>query len=170
MNARPSCFGRETTVQALGKEWKISRRTLGILDDFTDWAASRLPDPLEVAEKAILRLQDKQRKVAMDFEAKKISSADAQHLINAYQEQADRYAKIAMDKATAYLAFDSAEMQSLVHSARGSARMLMLLLKEHQPDVDEDTAFAISQELGREGQSKAEAVANGSPPPGPQAP
>lgn len=137
--------GRETEAKALGQTWRFSRWTLNVLDEFLDWARTQLPDPLEVAEKAIFRLQREARRIR---ESKEYDDGEKQFLLSTNAQQQSLWADKAMDEATSYLGMGSPQFQSLLNSARGAARLAMLLLRKHHPDIDEETAFAIASEVG----------------------
>jgi hypothetical protein len=133
--------GRETETKALGKTWRVSRWTLNVLDEFNDWARTILPDPLAVAEKEVLRLQRGARTVREDRE---LDDEEKQFRLQGNLEQQERISRLAMDEATSYLSLQSKQFQSLINSARGAAHLLLLLLREHQPDITEDVAFGIA--------------------------
>lgn len=147
--------GRETETQALGKTWRLSRWTLNVLDEFNDWARTQLPDPLAVADKAVERLQLSARRIRQQAKLKPtdkdhLDENEAAFLLQANAEQQERHSRNAMDEATSYLSLQSRQFQSLLNSARGVARLLFLLLRDHHPDIDEDTAFAVASCLDEE--------------------
>ncbi len=137
--------GREVEAKALGQTWRFSRWTLNILDEFLDWARTVLPDPLVVAETALLRLQRNARAIR---ENKNTDEEEKAFLLQCNHENQERWGRLAMDEATSYLGMGSEQFQSLLNSARGAARLGMLLLRKHHPDINEETAFAIASEIG----------------------
>ena len=137
--------GRETETTALGRIWKISRCDLDTWDTFFAWARKQLPDPLKVAEDAILRLMKHARQTK---DRDDLDAVEKKFLLEANAVQQEAIQRIAMDKACSYLAMDSPEFQSLLRTPRGSAKLMALLLSQHQPDVTEQTALEIVQEIG----------------------
>ena len=146
--------GRETSAKALGKTWKFSRWTIDVIDDLTHWARPQLPDPLAVAEVAVLRLQRQARDICAD---EKLGEEERAFRLAANLEQQERVSRLAMDRAVSYLAFNSPEFQSLLNHPRGTAHLFYLLLKPNHPDMTDDLAHEIVK--GLEGEDGAEAEA-----------
>lgn len=128
--------GREVTAEALGRSWTFSRWTLTILDDFLTWARTQIPDPLDLATRHVEKMM---------VEEEKISN---KALLAHRNKIKDELVTGAIKQAASYLDFGSPQVQSLLHSPLGGSHLLMLLLKAHQPDVTEEDAFQIIQEIG----------------------
>ncbi len=150
--------GRETTTEALGRTWKVSRWSLDRMDDFRDWAATQLPDPLEIAEKALLRHQRQAWQIGND---KSLPDEERAFLLAANQERQERLARLAMEQATGYLSFLSPQVRTLLFDPRGSARLFLTLLREHQPEVTEEQAYQIGEAVGSKEQERIMAVTMG---------
>lgn len=159
--------GRETETTLNGRTWKFSRWTLNVLDDFCNWAAKQLPDPLEVAEKAVLRLQ---RFIKATTDNPALDEVEKEFLVQSYREQIDRTSELAMSKASGFLAINSPEMQSLLNNPRGTAHLLLLLLKAHHPDATEEDAFRLAVEIPEAEMKRIMVTTMGKSPPGPAAP
>lgn len=158
--------GRETTINALGQTWRLGRWTVDVIDKFTDWARTKLPDPVQVGEDACLRLQRKMSQAQVDHRNKKIPDDEMKFLMQFYAQEQERVARIAMDKAASYLAINSPEFLSLLKHPRGTAQMIRLLCEAHH-EMDDDTAFAIAAELPDEEKERAFTVTSGKMPPEP---
>ena len=136
--------GRETSAKAIGQTWTFSRWTRNIFDDFADWSRTQLPDPIVLAEDAVLRLQKKQRAVHED---KKLPDEEKKFLLDAYQEQADRISKQGIELAASYLSLQCPRFRSLLGSPRGTAQLFCLQLQKHHPGTTLDTAWEIVHSL-----------------------
>src|SRR5947209_5027603 len=116
-------LGKETTVQAMGKTWRVGKLRLSVLEEFIAWIATQIPDPFEGLEK-IVPLLDRQEALALIKEAKARKDAlvckDIGHPI----------------------------IQEFQQTVRGALHLFWLMLKEHQPDVTKDQAFEIALETG----------------------
>ncbi len=138
--------GRETTTTGLGQEWRVSRFTLDRMDAFRDWAATVLPDPIAVAEVALLRHQREAWAVARN---KDMPEDEQAFLLAANEERQERISKLAMELATSYLSFLSRPVQTLLRDPRGTAHYLLVMLREHHKDVTEETCYELGQVLGQ---------------------
>lgn len=154
--------GQEVEVQALGKKWKLARRSLDILDAFARWARTVLPDPLEQAEKAVERLQA--RAVAIS-EDKTLTDNVKRTLLVGNQQQQERITRQALEQSASYLAFESPQFQSLLRSPRGAAKMYQLLLIPNHPEVTEELALEIAMSLNPQEVANIEKRLDGSAPP-----
>lgn len=139
--------GRETETKALGKTWRVSRCDLNVWDSYFDWARKHLPDPLKVAEDAVLRLMKHARQIS---EREDLDKEEKKFLLAANAVQQESVSRLAMDKACSYLAMDSPEFQSLLRTPRGSAKLMAMLLTEHQPGTTEEMALEVVQEIGED--------------------
>lgn len=135
---RADHVGREAEVQALGQSWRLSRWDRGTWEDFLTWAKTRLPDPLDVAKRAMATLPA--------------------HLH-------DAIVRHALDQAALAVTSSSPGVQALLNSVDGTVRVLWLLLRKHHPDVDEDTALLIAAEAGHEALRDAFERCSGRVPP-----
>lgn len=115
-------LGKETEIQALGKTWRVGRMTLGIIEAWFDWVASRVGDPYAVAKSMI----------------KDLSREDATELLKQAKKTKQQLDSLDLNG-------EIAEM--FLSTPSGVTRMFMLLLKQHHPEMDADTAFAILGEL-----------------------
>ncbi len=156
--------GRETETRALGRTWKVGRWTLDVFDDYSAWAAEKLPDPIKVALREVESLSDEEFRV---LNRREMKEEDRQRKLHFLRQQQDRLTRIAMEQATSYLSFTSKPFQSLMNSPRGGAHLLMLLLRQHHPDVTEDDAFYIVVEIGNEELQRIMSVTMGKTPPAP---
>lgn len=116
-----SHVGREAELTALGQSWRLARWERRTWDAFLDWARPRLPDPLEVARKALALFP--------------------QHL----HEGIVRHA---IDLSSRALASNSPQVQALLASAEGTAHVLWLLLRDNHPGVTEEQAWLVMAGAG----------------------
>lgn len=136
--------GRDGEVIVNGKTWKTGRMTLNVIDAFLDWCRPLLPDPLTIATNDVLRLE----RAVRDVQASDAPDADKAAVVATLRRQQEQVTELAFDRATAYLSWTAPEVQGVLRSPRGAARMLYLLLREHQPDVTEDDAWSVLTALG----------------------
>ncbi|MBY0523426.1 MAG: hypothetical protein K2R98_08500 [Gemmataceae bacterium] len=154
--------GRETETQALGTTWRFARWTVNVLDDFTAWAKTQLPDPIDVAQAKVDEL------AAAEFDLlqrKDMPEPELKKRLFVNRQAQERLSKIAMEKACSYLAFTAPEFQSLLNSSRGSAQLLQLLLRKHHPNVTADEAFNIATAVEKKELERIFAVTAGKSPP-----
>ena len=151
-----SFCGRECEAEALGQRWRFSRWTLRVLDDWTEWARTILPNPIDECAAAILRMES-------DEEKCKISDPK---IIARRNKIKDELVTAAIRQASSYLATSSPEVKSLLNSPRGAAHLLLLLLKPNHPEVTEEKAFDIVQVLGPDLERVMLTTAGRSPPAG----
>lgn len=157
-----SYHGRETTTQALGRTWRFSRWSLTILDTWTEWAAEQLPDPLDVAMPKVEALANQEYDV---LQRENMREEDRKRKLHFLRSQQERISRLAMEQATSYLAFNSQAVQSLMRHPRGGAQLLLLLLREHQPNVTLEDAFALANTISEEEKDRIMAVTQGKMPP-----
>lgn len=112
--------GRESSLPALGKTWRVGRWTRAIWDGFVEWAKPRIKDPLEVAQKHLDRFPPG------------LQSIMVQH---------------ALELSSGHLALNGGPVQGLLATLDGSAYLLYLLLKQHHPEMTEDLAFEIAMDV-----------------------
>jgi hypothetical protein len=103
-----------------------------------EWAATIIPDPLEVVKK---------------------------HLKDFPPEQASRLVEIAGEKAVNYLQENSADVAALLQRVDGLGYLFYLLLRPHQPEVTLDEAFDVVVDLGLEAAARLRERAEGRVPP-----
>lgn len=130
--------GRETTVEALGRTWRVGRWSRSVWEEFLAWARPRIPDPLEIASRHLDRFPP--------------------HM----QEMLVRHA---CDRAADYLGASSPQVQQCLTSLEGSVHLLYLLLRRNHPEVTEDMAMDIAVEAGAAEVKKAFDAAAGRQPP-----
>lgn len=114
--------GREQTIEACGRVWRVSRWTRAVWAEWLAWARSVLPDPVEVALK---------------------------HLDTIPPDLRDSWVRMALDRKLTFLSLGSPEVRTLLTSLEGTVRVLWILLKKYQPDATEDDAFDVAMELGQ---------------------
>lgn len=115
--------GREQTITALGRTWRVGRWTRAVWDEWLQWLRTRIPDPLQV-------LKDKLDQFP-------------QHLQGELVRQA-------IDRANEYLAPGSPLVTQALGSLEGNAHLFYLLLQEHQPTVTPDDALQVAMEIGEQ--------------------
>lgn len=115
--------GREQTIEACGRVWRVSRWTRSVWSEYLTWARGVRPDPVEVALK---------------------------HLDQVPERLQAHWVRMALDKKTCYLSVSSPEVQSLLSSLEGTVQLLWLLLKPYQPDVTLDHAFEVAISVGEQ--------------------
>src|SRR5262245_2841582 len=113
-------LGREQTVTALDRPWRLSRFDRRIWADWLDWARPLVPHPLEVIRGKLDGLSE---------------------------DQAVALVEHAADQALVHLQSSSRPVQQLLYSAEGLTQIVYLLAREHQPDITHDDAFSIAMEL-----------------------
>lgn len=159
--------GRECQAHALGQTWTFSRWTIDILDDWTDWARHHLPDPIAKANAEIERMMEEEE----GWVAAARTDADKEKLRTRLKRRAkmkDELVTAAMKQATSYLDFTSAEVQSLLHSIRGTSHLCLLLMQRHHPDITEERAFEIVTALPEDEIGRIWDVTSGKAPPAPK--
>lgn len=148
--------GQEQEIEALGKTWRLSRQTRHVWREFALWAKSVLPDPIEAVSRHIdaLGLKDAEivrtlmKQDAAEKEAATQEKRPPIALADKFIQYAETLTSKALDKAASYLNFGGPELLSLMTCPEGQVRMLWLLLKKHNPDITEDTADDIANEIG----------------------
>jgi len=156
--------GREATFEALGRTWRASRFDVDVIDDFTAWAGTVLPDPLEKSAAQVERLCAREYAVTQD---KTLSDDEKQRQLFFLRQHQDRLTRLALERASSYLALNSPEVVSLRKHPRGGAQLLHLLLVKHQPDVTLDECFRIMLEIDSDELCRVLAVTMGKAPPTP---
>ncbi len=156
--------GRETTFEALGRMWRVSRMDVDVMDDFCAWAGTVLPDPLDKAADQVERLASREYAVTND---KTLTEEERQRQLFFLRQHQDRLTRIAMERASSYLALNSPEVVSVRRHPRGGAQLLHLLLRKHQPDVTIDECLRIMLEIDAEEFIRVMSVAMGKAPPAP---
>lgn len=107
-------IGREQELEVNGERYRLSRCTISVLRDFRDWAASRLPDPLEIVKKQL--------------------EGFPPHL-------QELMVKEALERANRVKDFASPEVQALLHSFEGMLHLLGLLLRPNHPTLTDQEIF-----------------------------
>ena len=151
-----SFCGRECEAEALGQRWRFGRWTLRVLDDWTEWARTQLPNPIDEAAAAIERME-------ADEEKRKITDPK---LLARRNKIKDELVTAAIRQASSYLAFSAPEVQSLLNSPRGGAHLVRELLKGNHPDITEEKAFDLAQAMGMEEMERVMLTTSGKAPPG----
>lgn len=113
-------IGREQTIEALGRTWRLGRWTRSTWKELRDWALPLVPDPIEAVSRHLARMP----KAAQEYAV-----------------------KLALEAHQTFLAVGSPELQSILNSMEGSVRGMWLLLREHQPAATEDDAYALVMTL-----------------------
>ena len=151
MSDQVSHVGREITIEALGKTWRFGRWTRKIWVDFTSWAKSQLPDPIEATIKNIDKLVLKDAAIVRELqiqdqaEIERAKKENRQPVLMApkYSQIAETLTSKALDKSASYLSFNSPEIESLLQSVPGSTYLFFLLLRQNHPDISEDEACEV---------------------------
>lgn len=133
--ATQSYVGQECEREILDQRWRFDRWELHILDEWTEWARSQLPDPIERAAAVIEKMMVTEENIE-----------DSATLARRNKIK-DEIMFAATKQANSYLAFNSPEVQSLIQSPRGAAQLICLLLKKYQPNVTADEAFRLVQAM-----------------------
>jgi len=147
--------GREITKEIAGQPWTFSRWDRQVWVDFAAWAKQFLPDPIDAAMRSMdkIALKDAEviRELTIKDQAEQARAAKENRLpvlmAPKYTPMSNHLSEKALDKAASYLAFNSAEMNSLINSAPGSAYLVYLLLRPKQPEVTESQAFDLMQQM-----------------------
>jgi len=156
--------GREVTVSALGKQWTFARWTREIEDKYCDFARSILPDPIEVVSRNLDKIALKDaaiiRQLQIDDNAERVKAAEEHRpailMFPQYTPFADVMVDKAINKASLYLGYGSPEVNSTLRSTQGTSFLSRLLLLQHHPEIDRQTAQNIVEELGDKIQSVLE--------------
>src|SRR5262245_25399342 len=99
-------LGREQTVNALGRQWRLTRFDRSVWADWLDWARPLIPHPLEVIRG---KLEGMPEDVAI---------ALVEH---------------AADQALVHLQSSSRPVQMLLYSAEGLTQVVYLLARPQHP-------------------------------------
>ena len=116
-------FGKETTVTAGGKKYTLSRLERRIVEEFRDWVREQEGDPFAAAKELLPHLDPATAKQL-------IADADA-------TKKQLRAFSIGCPLAQKYLGTEL-----------GLAELVYLLLRDKQPDVTREEAFALVLEAG----------------------
>lgn len=127
-------LGKSTTVPALGKIWTLGRITVGLIEAFAAWIREREPDPFAAAERFV----------------DKLPREDALKLLDEAKQKADQLASFSLASPLA---------KKWMNTELGAAKLAQLMLVQHHPEMDEETAFSIFAAIGPE--QLAQAIQNG---------
>lgn len=105
-----STLPQENSVDVGGINYRLSKSTLPLLQEFIDWAKSKLPDPFDGFQEKVKGL-----------------SPDLQKYIYDKCEE----------KLTRRNSFDSPEIVAITNSIEGMKKQVGLLLRKHQPHLTE---------------------------------
>ena len=154
-------IGREQIIDAAGRQWKFGRWDRSVWFEFLAWARTQLPNPLDKIRPVIEQLTSRQAALlAQNTEATtKEAELLAQHL--------DGIVRLAINESMSYLSVGSAPVADVVRSLEGTIKILWLLLRKHQPNVTEDDAFDIFDEVGLQNVQNLMNVASGEMPTAP---
>ena len=153
--------GREAEFESLGQTWRASRFDMDVMDDFAQWAQGRLPDPIQVAEKQVERLAAEEYRLRQE----KCGDEDARKArLHHLQQQQERLTRMAMEKGTSYLAWDSPEMVAIRQSPRGAAQLMYLLLRTNHEGVTPQLALNILVGAKKDDLLRVMATIMGRPP------
>ena len=117
--------GREQRVEALGRDWILSRWDRNIWAKFIEWAEPKIPDP---------------RKQAADF-LKMVPATDT--------ETRDQIVRDALDRANVPVGVNHPGVLQLLNGMDGTIYIVHLLLKDKQPDSDLDDAYNLVLTVGQ---------------------
>ena len=155
-------LGRETTTKALGYEWRFSRFNIEIADQYAEWAAKKLPDPIQLGLAAMRHLASREYELR---QAEGIPDAVRQQEMYVLHKQQEQVGSEAMSAARSYLSFNDPAFQSLANSPVGSAKLIHLLLHKHHPEVSEEEAFILAQAIDRDEYQRILETVRGTSPP-----
>lgn len=155
-------IGQEVEFPALGRTWRAARCTRRtVWKPVTAWARTMLPDPLAIALKHIDRASELDETImrriqAADIEeAKKAKAANRQPslLLKRYKPIADVMIEKAQEQAALLqcVASGSRAVNSVMDSLEGQTKILFHLLRPNHPDITEETADEILDEIGTPG-------------------
>jgi hypothetical protein len=116
-------LGKEHVVEALGQKWTFGRLSLAVIRAFRDWIEQQLPDPMAMGEKFFNLLPP-------DEQLARVKAAES-------TKQQLKCFTLKSDLAKEYMGTE-----------QGAAKLVQLLLQKHHPDVSEDDAFLILQDIG----------------------
>lgn len=165
-------IGKEQTIEALGRNWKLARLELNILDEWMEWAKEKLPDCLEAAHRHVERLVKRSLEIEEQYKGDEHKRL-REKLLKTIDEEQEYVVRQALNDDQAGLSLDAPRIKGLYGSIAGLTHLFYLLLKVHQPDVTTKEAGEIVAALGREeimGElDKAGGVAPPNPPDPPAA-
>lgn len=130
-------LGREVTVEACGRTWRVGRLTIDVVERFLDWLRPHFADPLEGLEKIIPLLPI---------------------------EEAKALIREAREEKRALLDFDSPPVVKALMTKRGRVHLFHAMMQTHQPTATLADAIAIVEEIGGEKLAQVIAAANGNVP------
>jgi len=133
--------GREQTVKALGKEWKLARWTRAVWRELLEWARPQVPDPIDVAERLMKRLPPEQHAGVL---------------------------AAALQMGCEPVHIGTPAVLALVNGMEGTAKLVSLLLKPSHPEATEDLAWDIILDVGLEMMAEIKRKAEGKPPRAPE--
>ena len=142
-------LGRETQVEALGKQWTVARAELPVLRLFVEWIKDQLGDPFAGIEKELALY--KELLPPEEYKAKALERI-----------------KEAKDEADAIKCMDinSPIISKWMSSVTGAMKLLHLMLKVNHPEVTEGEAARVFSEIGVAKAMEAIADGNGKLPEG----
>lgn len=120
-------LGKETTVEALGRTWRLGRLELRVIREFRDWIAAKVGDPFAKVER-VLKFLDKEEGLKRIKEAESI--ADQLEGFSLQCPLAIQYRQ----------------------TEEGMAILFRGMLRQHHPDVTDEQAFAVLQAAGEKSQ------------------
>lgn len=111
-------IARETTIEVGGNTYRLARFDREILENFLDWADTKLPNPIAAI-------------------AGQLKGLDA--------ETKELVVRAAVEKASSRRCITNPDVQSLMRSFDGAYHLFYLLLHKHQPDLTEQEAGKIHE-------------------------
>jgi len=132
-------LGQDTKVNALGKEYTISRLELRIVRAFKEYVAGIVGDPYAQINDRLFDLLPKEEQLAMLRQAK--------------QDKDD----------LACFSLNCPLAKRFLQMEEGIAVFGQLMLKKHHPDVTQEEAFDVWLSVGQKELNKAIATAAGEP-------
>ncbi len=138
--------GKETEFESLGKTWRAQRFERGSCHDaFVEWARTKLPDPRVTARKEIEELALASLEIS---ERQDLKPAQKQALLAANLRQQHHAAEYSLDMQNDWLAIESPQVRKMIGTDEGGVQIMRIMLTKHHPDIDEEMAAAIVEELG----------------------
>ena len=109
-------IAQETSIKIDGVDYKLSKFTLPLYQEFLDWAKSKLPDPYAGIAERVKGLPDNL----------------AKHLIDRAEERAAKRGTL-----------NDPETNALVESPEGLRKVFALLFRKYQPSLTEDQVISV---------------------------
>lgn len=121
-------LGKVTKVKVLGKDWTVSRLELRVIDAWREYLVECVGDPFADCDRPWFDKLPDAEKVARIKAAEKVADQLKAHKFTINCEVS----------------------QQAMQTEKGAARFGRLMLEEHHPEIDDDTAFQVWLAIGPE--------------------